>query len=775
MKNRKLMLSFLMCLYMLISVPTAFCMTPASMVYVAGDGSGDFNCNGTNDQVQINLALQSAAGNAGYSTVHLKGPFTYVIGDTLLIGNNTTLEGDSTAVIKLADNAGWPIEKSIIRQMDSFGNHNINIKGFAIDGNRKGNTNVKDGSGYYNLINLSNCQNIDVHDMYLTNNRGDGLKTRSCSNISFHDNEAYLLGHDVLYATNSLYVEAYNNRITCSTNSGLRIYNTNHVSFYNNNITSEGSGGAGIEIQKHGTSVMDDIEVYNNTIYRTVLSGIWIFGSGSYLNSSANVHIHHNQIYDTGTDSSRKEIGGIVSDGFNVTIENNVIDGACGAGIVQKNVYSTALDGSGYVITARNNIITNTTQSSSAGGNGAGVSNLLTGTHSFVLQNNCFYNNAGGDYLNLEASSTDIQADPQYADRNNHDYHLKSKAGRWNGSGWVNDSISSPCINAGDPLSDYSNEPEPNGNRINIGPDGNTVYASKSELIAPVAYFTADLTVKFIDTSTNNPNRWEWNFGDESTSTEQNPVHTFRGEGTYHVTLVATNAGGSSDVRSMDINVNSVLTPPVANFAADKTEGTTPLTVKFTDKSTNSPTGWAWNFGDGSTSTAQSPEHTFNGAGTYTVTLVATNADGHSNEKSMVVTVNRVPTPPVADFTADQKEGPAPLTVKFTDKSTNSPTGWAWNFGDGSTSTAQSPEHTFNGAGTYTVTLVATNADGHSNEKSMVVTVNRVPTPPVANFTANKTEGTIPLTVKFTDKSTNSPTGWNGTLEMELQLNGSKP
>ena len=256
--------------------------------------------------------------------------------------------------------------------------------------------------------------------------------------------------------------------------------------------------------------------------------------------------------------------------------------------------------------------------------------------------------------------------------------------------------------------------------------------------------------MKFIDTSTNNPNRWEWNFGDESTSTEQNPVHTFRGEGTYHVTLVATNAGGSSDVRSMDITVNSVLTPPVANFAADKTEGTTPLTVKFTDKSTNSPTGWAWNFGDGSTSTAQSPEHTFNGAETYTVTLVATNADGHSNEKSMVVTVNRVPTPPVADFAADQKEGPAPLTVKFTDKSTNSPTGWAWNFGDGSTSIAQSPEHTFNGAGTYTVTLVATNADGHSNEKSMVVTVNRVPTPPVADFTANQTGA---LTVQFNDTS----------------------
>jgi PKD repeat protein len=729
------------------------------MVYVAGDGSGDFNCNGTNDQILINQALQFVAENSEYTTVHLKGPFTYVVNDTLLIGNNTTLEGDSTAVIKLADHAGWPKEKPIITQMNSTGNNNITIKSFTIDGNRESNGDVTSGSGYYNLIYLSKCQDIDIHDMYLTNNHGDGLLTKTCSNIKFHDNKAYLLGHDVLYTLNSVYVEAYNNRITCNINSGLRVYNTNHVSFYNNNITSsEISGGPGIEIQKHGTSVMDDIKVYNNTIYRTRLAGIWIFGSGSYLNSSTNVHVHHNQIYDTGTASSRKEIGGIVSDGFNVTIENNVIDGVSGAGIVQKNVYdSTALTGSGYVITARNNIITNT-QSSSAGGNGAGVSNLLTGTHSFVLQNNCFYNNSGGAYLNVSASPTDIQADPQYADRSNHDYYLKSKAGRWNGGDWVNDSINSPCIDAGDPLSDYSNEPEPNGNRINIGPDGNTVYASKSELIAPVAYFTADLTVKFIDTSTNSPNRWEWNFGDGSTSTEQNPVHTFSGEGTYRVTLVATNTGGSSDVRSMDISVKSVLTPPVANFAADKTEGTTPLTVKFTDKSTNHPTGWKWNFGDTQTSTVQNPEHTFTGEGTYAVTLVATNADGSSDAKSMNIKVNRVPTPPVASFIADKTEGTNPLTVKFTDKSTNSPTGWKWDFGDSQTSTVQNPEHTFSGVGVYKVTLVATNGDGSSGVKSMNITVNRAPTPPVASFTSKQT---VAFTVQFNDTSSNSPNKWN--------------
>ena len=175
----------------------------------------------------------------------------------------------------------------------------------------------------------------------------------------------------------------------------------------------------------------------------------------------------------------------------------------------------------------------------------------------------------------------------------------------------------------------------------------------KQDVEVPAASFTANLTVKFTDTSTNHPIGWKWNFGDDQTSTVQNPVHTFSSEGTYNVTLVATNAAGSSDIRSMVITVNRILTVPVANFAADKTEGTTPLTVKFTDTSINHPTGWKWNFGDGQTSTVQNPEHTFSGEGTYNVTLVATNGDGSSDAKSMNTKVNRVLTPPVANFAAE--------------------------------------------------------------------------------------------------------------------------
>ncbi len=477
--NRMFKIFFFTCFVILAYVPVALCMTPP-VVYVAGDGSGDFNCSGNNDQIQINEALKYVTENAEYTTVRLKGPFTYVIDDTIQIGSNTILEGDSNAIIKLVRNAGWSSDKPLIGERSS-GSHNITIRGFTIDGNREENTNVISGDGYYNLINLIDCQNICVYNMYLTNNHGDGLRTANCSNIKFYDNEAYLLGHDVLYAVTCSDVEAYNNIITCRTNSGLRLYNTNHADFYNNTITSKGSGGAGIEIQKDGVdSVMDDIEIYNNIIYKTALSGILVFGSGNYSTSSANVHIHHNQIYDTGTASNNELTGGILSEGFSALIENNVVDGAYGYGIVQDDAYYLSLKGSGYVVTVKNNIITNT-HTISDGKKGYGICNLLTDTHSFVLQNNSFYNNTGGDYSGVEASPWDITVDPQYADRDNHDYHLKSKIGRWDGSNWVKDNITSPCIDAGDPLSDYSNEPEPNGNRIDMGPYGNTIYSSKSE------------------------------------------------------------------------------------------------------------------------------------------------------------------------------------------------------------------------------------------------------------------------------------------------------
>ena len=142
-------------------------------------------------------------------------------------------------------------------------------------------------------------------------------------------------------------------------------------------------------------------------------------------------------------------------------------------------------------------------------------------------------------------------------------------AGRWNGKTWVKDKVSSPCIDAGYRYSDYSNEPKPNGNRINIGPDGNTRYASKSELnvptpILPTADFSSNVTsgytplsVAFTDTSTGTPTLWKWSFGDGTNSTDKNPVHTYNKTGKYTVSLTVRNAAGSNTAAKSNTTTKS--------------------------------------------------------------------------------------------------------------------------------------------------------------------------------------------------------------------------
>ena len=231
----------------------------------------------------------------------------------------------------------------------------------------------------------------------------------------------------------------------------------------------------------------------------------------------------------------------------------------------------------------------------------------------------------------------------------------------------------------------------------------------------------------------------------------------------YTVTLTATNAAGSNTLtRTGYIKVNTTTVAPVASFTGTPTSGVAPLLVTFTDTSTNAPTSWAWNFGDGSTSSVKSPSHTYSTAGTYTVTLTATNAAGSNTlTRTGYVKVNTTPVAPVASFTGTPTSGVAPLLVTFTDTSTNSPTSWAWNFGDGSTSSVKSPSHTYTQQVTYTVTLTATNAAGSNTlTRTGYVKVNTTPVAPVASFTGTPTSGVAPLLVTFTDTSTNAPTSW---------------
>lgn len=184
------------------------------------------------------------------------------------------------------------------------------------------------------------------------------------------------------------------------------------------------------------------------------------------------------------------------------------------------------------------------------------------------------------------------------------------------------------------------------------------------------------------------------------------------------------------------VNTNGVNcangTPP-ANVAptAGFSFSTSGLSANFTDTSTDpdgSVASWAWNFGDGSSSTVKNPSKTYAQAGTYTVTLTVKDNSGASSNppKTQQVTVSAVANkPPVANFSCTASG----LTLTCTDSSTDADgtvASWAWTFGDGSSSTAKNPSKTFAAAGTYTVTLtVKDNAGASSNPpKSQSFTVS---------------------------------------------------
>lgn len=151
----------------------------------------------------------------------------------------------------------------------------------------------------------------------------------------------------------------------------------------------------------------------------------------------------------------------------------------------------------------------------------------------------------------------------------------------------------------------------------------------------PAADFSSaanGLTVNFIDKSTNAPTTWSWNFGDNTTSSLQNPVHTYGASGTYTVTLTVGNAAGANS-KSQFVTVSAGAAPQAAfTFTPSG------LQVNFVDRSTGSPTSWSWNFGDNTSSSQQNPIKVYQSPGTYTVTLVVRNAAG-STSTSQVVTV----------------------------------------------------------------------------------------------------------------------------------------
>lgn len=172
------------------------------------------------------------------------------------------------------------------------------------------------------------------------------------------------------------------------------------------------------------------------------------------------------------------------------------------------------------------------------------------------------------------------------------------------------------------------------------------IISCEKEEIAPepVANFTASKTSAEVDetimftNSSENATTYFWDFGDGNTSIDENPIHSYSGNGTFMVTLTATGDGREN---STSKTITVAYPAPVANFTMDKTEAETDETITFTNSSENATT-YSWDFGDGNTSIDENPTHSYSSDGTFTVTLTAT-GDGGENSTSKTITITAPP------------------------------------------------------------------------------------------------------------------------------------
>ena len=156
---------------------------------------------------------------------------------------------------------------------------------------------------------------------------------------------------------------------------------------------------------------------------------------------------------------------------------------------------------------------------------------------------------------------------------------------------------------------------------------------------------------------------------------------------------------------------------PVAGFSISNTDPETGESITFTDASTDQDgeiTRWIWNFGDGETSTDQNPQHTFQTAGNYTVSLTVTDDDGGEDtlEEGLVVVDPTVENqPPTASFSVSESLVQKGVEVSFTNGSTDSDgviETYTWDFGDGNTSSQEDPTHFYSTTGSFTISLTVT-------------------------------------------------------------------
>ena len=263
----------------------------------------------------------------------------------------------------------------------------------------------------------------------------------------------------------------------------------------------------------------------------------------------------------------------------------------------------------------------------------------------------------------------------------------------------------------------------------------------------------APATVQFSDNPTT-ATKWQWDFGDQETSTEHNPAHTYNTAGVFNASLVATNNEGCAVSSKITVNIAPTkITATGANIS-----GCEGITATFSAKSSSKDAikTYEWDFGDGTpASTAATPSHQYSKAGTYLVHLKYTTVNGCTGTVKTVRDVE-IYKKPVPDFYSPEAPTICGNTaVTFFDKSDIGDS-WKWDFGDKTIASGKNPSHSYGAPGAYTVQMIVGN---HTCYDTIAKAGYITATIPFPRFTVKPVNCDARTTVTFDEHSLGA-TSW---------------
>ncbi len=268
---------------------------------------------------------------------------------------------------------------------------------------------------------------------------------------------------------------------------------------------------------------------------------------------------------------------------------------------------------------------------------------------------------------------------------------------------------------------------------INIFPsiESNFEFVYDTCIAGPVNF--TDLSI----TGSGNITDWNWNFGDGSKETIQNPIYKFSNAGLQNITLTVVDENNCKDIITKEILWAPA--PDIIVIEPSQFIGCKPASIFFNNLSSpiNQDYNILWSFGDGTTGTEISPTHIYEEEGIYDVSLEVTSPIGCFASRFYPQLIEIKPKP-IADFTyTPDQPSSFRKTVDFTDQSIDA-VGWAWNFGGIGAAFKANPTFEFPDTGKYKVDLIVVHPQGCTDTLSKIIDVEPLVTLHLPNaFTPN--------------------------------------